>query len=177
MRYFLLILLTVKLFALEYDPLLLRAQASIFPKIMLLDTSVSKKNLNKDLTLCVVYSEDESEQANFLKEYIDKQYKNKLGKSKFNVKLQPINNFNETDTVADAYFIFNASRDKEQEVIKYASANQKISFGYNYMDFDKDILISLHVKEKTYIYLNKSAISNYDIKFMPIFYNIVKVLE
>jgi len=177
MKYLLLLLLTINLYASKYDPLILRAQASIFPKIMLLDTSVSKKERDKPLILSIVYSKSEIKQAKFFKEYIDKQYKNKLGKLEFQVKLLSIDKFDAKKSNSDAYFIFNADREKEQQVIKHASTNKVICFGYNYKNFDKNVLISLHVKEKTYIYLNKSALHDYDIKFMPIFYNIVKVIE
>ena len=39
------------------------------------------------------------------------------------------------------------------------------------------VLVSLLMKEKTYIYLNKRAVNRYAIRFMPAFYKIVRVQE
>jgi len=62
-------------------------------------------------------------------------------------------------------------------VVSHASSNNRIVFSYNYTDFKYDALISLHVKEKTYIYLNKSTVKLYGINFLPIFYKITKIFE
>ena len=175
MRY-LILLLAFNLFAADYDNLLLRAQASIFPRIILLDTSIPKENLDNPLTLNIIYNKDELSQAKHLKELIDTQYNNKLGKFNFIVNLIDTAEFNQ-DSHVHAYYIFNANGDKKQKIIKHIAHNKSICFGYDYKSFEQDILISLHVKEKTYIYLNKNVLDKYNIKFMPIFYNIVKVVE
>ena len=63
------------------------------------------------------------------------------------------------------------------KVASIASGNQRICFSYNHNDLDNGSLISLQLKEKVYIYLNKNKLNEYDIKFKPVFYNIVKLVE
>ena len=141
-----------------------------------MDKSISKENIDDAIIFNIIYHKDELTQAKSLKNLIDTQYNNKLSKFNFIVNLVDTKEFNQ-DSHAHAYYIFNANGDKEQKIIKHATHDKSICFGYDYKSFEQDILISLYVKEKTYIYLNKNVLDNYNIKFMPIFYNIVKVVE
>ncbi|MEJ2213703.1 MAG: hypothetical protein P8Y20_06505, partial [Gammaproteobacteria bacterium] len=73
--------------------------------------------------------------------------------------------------------LIGGSADDHDKVTQYASKHNRVAFSYDYKDIKNNFLISLFVKEKTYIYLNKKALVDYDIKFLPLFYKIVKVLE
>jgi len=162
--------------ALSVDPLLLRAQASVFPKIMLLDKNIEKKLTDNKLVLSIVHTDDEHKYAQKLKDMIDTEYKHMLGKLGLEPRLVSLSDFN-TSTKAGAYYIFDASSTEIKKVISHAKNNKRICFGYNYQDLKANVLISLFVKEKMYIYLSKSALQEYKIKFTPIFYKIAKVLE
>ncbi len=176
MRLLLLLFFSIELLAMNIDPLLLKAQASIFPKIMLLDTDISNKTKEKKLILSIVYTDKEYSTAIKLKNMIEAEYKEKLGELQLEVRLDDIKAFSLKNDAA-AYYIFDASSSKTKQVVSHAKKEHRICFGYNYKDFDQNILISLFVKERTYIYLNKSALHEYGIKFTPIFYRIAKVIE
>ena len=176
MRLLLLLFFSIELMAMSIDPLLLKAQASIFPKIMLLDTDISKKTHDKKLLFSIIHTDNERSSAMTLKKMIEAEYKDKLGELHLEIRLDDIKEFTSAND-AGAYYVFDASSPKMKKVISHAEKTHRICFGYNYKDFDQNILISLFVKEKTYIYLNKSALHEYGIKFMPIFYRIAKVVE
>lgn len=175
MRLLGLLFLVLDLMAADMDPLLLKAQAIVFPKIMLLDQNVTEKSDNKELVLEIVYADDEKSDAERLKSMIDVEYRNKIGDFALEVRLVDIDRFSTNET-ASAYYIFDASTQKIKAVISQAMRKSRICFGYSYKDFSNNILISLFVKEKTYIYLSKSALHDYHIKFIPIFYKISKVI-
>lgn len=176
MRLLLLLFFAIDLMAIGVDPLLLKAQASIFPKIMLLDNDISSKLDDNKLVLSIVYSDKERIKAKKLKDMIDLEYKNILGEVTFQTRLVDIKKFDKTHNAA-AYYIFDASSQKMKDVISHAKGTHRICFGYNYKDFDKGILISLFVKERTYIYMNNSVFHDYKVKFTSIFYRIAKVIE
>lgn len=176
MRLIVLFLICIDLMAVSVDPLLLKAQASIFPKIMLLDKDISKKATGDTLILSIVHTGEQHAAAQQLKEMINLEYKDKLGTSNLEVRLENINDFDTTTSVA-SYYIFDASLPKMKKVLEHAKRSQRICFGYNYKEFVYNTLVSLFVKEKTYIYLNKSVLQEYRIKFTPIFYRIAKTVE
>ncbi len=160
----------------EYDPLLMRAQASIYPKIILLDKDLDKKLYADQVVISIVHSSNEENIALELKEIITKQYKNHLGKQKLAIELSEYGHFDET-IIATAYILLKGTEQQLSNVTTHAAKRQRLSFGYDYKDFGSNLLVSVQLKEKTYIYLNKTAIHDYHIRFMPLFYKIVKVIE
>ena len=168
-----LLLVTYQLLATEYNSLLLRAQATIFPKIMLLDKEISQKTSDGAVTLDIVYNTREKEQAENFKALIEQEYEGMLGSYKLNVRAVDINEKEQLNS-ATAYYFFDLQDDSKKELLAKATKSKKICFVYDYKDFKEHALISLIIKEKTYIYLNKASIKEYDIKFIPIFYKIVK---
>lgn len=172
----LLLLFVMSLIGSEYDTLLMRAQASMFPKIILLDKDISAKTNAGTVTLKIVYAGNEEMAAKSFKKLIDAQYKGQLGDFRLNTDLADIDDISSSDH-STAYMFFDVSGSKKRALIQNAAKNNRLCFGYDYKDFDQNILISLLIKEKTYIYLNKSSLHNYNINFIPVFYKIVKVLE
>jgi len=166
MRIFLFLILTINLMANSFDSLLLKTQAMIFPKIILLDKDIKSKIFDNKIVFSIVYTESELSKAEQLKSMIDKEYMSKLDKYDFEVQLINEKQFFE-DTRSTSYYLFNSSI-----VTKYKK--NRIYFGYDYKNLNENILISLFVKEKTYIYLNKIALSKYNIRFLPVFYKIAR---
>ena len=81
------------------------------------------------------------------------------------------------DDIATAYFVMNLEESALKGISTIAMTNQRICFSYNHNDLEKNVLISLQLKEKMYIYLSKKQLNRYNVKFQPVFYNIVKVVD
>ena len=167
------LLVSLSLYSYEYDELLLRAQASMFPKIILLDQEINLKITDSTVLLSIIYNDNEAKEANDFKDLIDKEYKGVLGSYSLVIKTVHVDKFSSTDN-SSAYFIFDAIDKNKKDVVTHAIKNKRISFSYSNKCFANNTLISLFLKERTYIYLNKSALSEYKIKFAPIFYKIAK---
>ena len=162
--------------AYDYDPLLMRAQASIFPKIILLDKDLESKLENNSVIIEILHSSSDTKTAFEIKSLIETQYKNNLGGKTLRVDLNSYKTFDKERYVT-AYFVLKGADDIHSKITSHAANKKRVVFSYDDKDFEQNTLISVLVKEKTYIYLNKSAIHDYDIKFLPLFYKIVKVIE
>jgi len=171
-----LIVFSCRAWADTYDPLLLRAQASIFPKIILLDKDLSNKITGNEIVLTVVSTDKEKHIAQHLQGLLEDKYRDGLGNKNLVVNTAIFEEF-EKNSQATAYIVLRGGEPLFKEVVSHASSNNRIVFSYSYTDFEYNALISLHVKEKTYIYLNKSSVKLYGIKFLPIFYKITKIIE
>ena len=163
-------------FAYDYDPLLIRAQASIFPKIIMLDKNISLKTNGGSISIAIISSDQDTSTAQQIKNDILNKYKNGLGQKTLKVNLISFKQLASTDK-ATAYYMLKASKKQHTKVTSFAAAKNRIVFSYDYKDFKSNALISILVKEKTYIYLNKSALHEYNIKFLPLFYKIAKIIE
>lgn len=160
----------------EYNTLLLRAQSTVFPKIIMLDEDLDKKLNDNVITFQIIYSETDKQTAERLKNFINEKYGKSFGGKEFNVSMSSYNDFSE-EKISTAYFLLKGTTETHESITEFAAINKRLVFCYDYSDFSHKTLISLQVKEKTYIYLNKTAIHDYGIKFKPVFYNIVKIVE
>jgi hypothetical protein len=160
----------------DHDHLLLKAQATIYPKIVMLDKDIEAKIKEDTIVIAIVTEKGGHDSAIAMKNLIDQEYKSNLGKKNLIIKTQFFEGFDNEDP-ATAYVLIGGDADDHYKVTQYASTHNRVAFSYDYKDIKNNFLVSLFVKEKTYIYLNKKALDDYDIKFLPLFYKIVKVLE
>ena len=158
-----------------YDPLLLRAQASIFPKIVLLDKNLTKKISANEVVITIVSTDQDELVAQDLKNHIGAKYGRYLGDMSLRVNAVTFDDF-DREALSTAYIILQGSESEFEDVVSHASNQGRIVFSYSYTDFRNDSLISLYVKEKTYIYVNKATVQLYGISFLPIFYKIIKII-
>ncbi len=165
--------MSLSLYSYEFDELLLRAQASMFPKIIVLDQEINLKTINNTVLISIIYNNNEAKEAKNFKNLITKEYKEKLGSYNLVIKTVHVDEFSSADG-SSAYFIFDALGKNKKDVVTHAIKNKRICFSYSNKSFANNTLISLFLKERTYIYLNKSALNEYKIKFAPIFYKIAK---
>jgi len=173
---FLALMISTSVQAYDYDPLLMRAQATIFPKIILLDKDLQGKIDDGKIIIYVLHSKEDKEVALTVKELILKQYKNGLGKNELSIKVVDFVSF-DGNSKATAYFLLKGNKEIHGKITEKAATQNRLVFSYDYKDFTNNALVSILMKEKTYIYLNKQAIHAYDINFLPLFYKIVKVIE
>ena len=162
----------------EYNSLVLRAQASIFPKIIMLDQDLEGKVQGNNIVLHVIHEGKDLQSAIELKELIMKQYKGSIGSYNLVINLKEAGSgIANNDVLPTAYLVLTVSNALLNNIMTVASENKRIFFSYNHNDLKDYSLISLLLKEKVYIYLNKKQLADYGIKFQPVFYKIVKVQE
>jgi len=65
------LLMSLSLYSYEYDELLLRAQASMFPKIILLDQEINLKTIDNTVLISIIYNDNEAKEANDFKSLLD----------------------------------------------------------------------------------------------------------
>jgi len=174
MRILLFLFMSLNLMADIVDPLLLKIHASVFPKIMLLDKDIKNKLNDDKVVLSIVYTSDHKQHALELKRMVDFEYNNRLDSYGFEVRIIDKNQFY-SDSESTAYYIFDALELFKDAHLVQDNKLQRIHFGYNYKEVNSNILITLMVKEKVYIYLNRDAKNLASIRFNPIFYKIAKL--
>ncbi len=175
MKKFLLIslILTGTLFAHSYNELLLQAQSSIFPKILLMDKKLYDKLVDGKIVYTIVCEEHDYEMAKKLRNIMNAQYQNRLGGYDFEVNILLFSEFT-SNTKATAIYALNSDTHIDR-ITNFAKTSGYMTFSYDIVNLQHGILLSLMVEKSTVLYLNKQGLHTHNVDFVKSLYQIVRV--
>ena len=163
------------LLAYNYDDLLLKAQSSIFPKIMLLDKKVKNKLVENKLVYTIVYDNNDYETALHVKDYIDTSFQWHFDKYPYTINIVDFENIT-SNTKASAFYVLKSSKTNIQKVGDIAKKKGVIAFSYDISNLKYGLLLSLIIEKSTVIYLNKDNLTS-DIDFVDFLFQMVKIID
>jgi len=162
-------------FAYNYDDVLLKAQASIFPKIMLLDKKVEEKLIGGEIVYTIVYDKYDYDKALEVGKYINENYKGYFDKYRYKINFVDVLEFS-GKTEASAIYVLNV----EKEIQKVADIAKKkgiISFSYDISNLKEGLMFSLVIEKSTVLYLKKENLQNKKVEFVDSLLQIVRFTE
>jgi hypothetical protein len=162
-------------FAHNYDEVLLKAQASIFPKIMLLDKKLDNKLVDGKIVYTIIYNDSDYNVALDIGKYIDLKYKGYLDKYNYVLNFVECSKFSK-DTKASAVYILNVNG-CVKKIADIAKEKGIISFSYDIMDLREGVMFSLLIEKSTILYLNKDTLVTQKIDFVDSLLQIVKFID
>ncbi len=167
------LLLTSTLFGYSYNELLIQAQSSIFPKILLLDKKLDKKLVDGRIVYTIVCEENDYYIAEKLRDMMNTQYQNHLGNYTFEVNILLFSQVN-TNTKATAIYVLNSDTGVEK-VTQLVKTLGCITFAYDIANLQHGVLLSLMVEKSTVLYLNKQGLRIHNVDFAKSLYQIVRI--
>ncbi len=175
MKKFLLIslLLTSTLFGYTYNDLLIQAQSSIFPKILLLDKKLDEKLVDGKIVYTIVCEENDYRMAEKLRDMMNDAYRNRLGSYDFEVNILLFSNL-DADTRTSAIYVLNSDTGVDK-VTQLAKSLGFMTFAYDIVNLQHGVLLSLMVEKSTVLYLNKQGLQTHNVDFVNSLYQIVRV--
>ena len=169
------LLVVVPLFASSYSPLLLRAQASIFPKLLLLAKEPEKLLVKGGIVFAIVYEDEDRESAFGLKTLMEQQYKGTIEGYPFKVILIQFTELNER---LECSAVMALHSDKYMdEPVKLAIKKKIVSFVADAVYLKEGYLFSLNLERSTVIYMNKPMLPYYGIEFSDTLYHVVRFFD
>ena len=162
-------------FGYTYKSVLLNAQVSIFPRIILLDKEVEKKLINSKVVFTVVYEDRDRDTAQDIADKIDESYKGKFGDYEYIINLVKFSDLT-TATKATAFYTLNSSQ-HIVKVVKIAKEKGVAAFAYDTNNLKHGLLFSLVLEKSTVLYLNKDSLLDNKIDFVDSLYLIVKFID
>lgn len=176
MRLWLLIVLAaMPIFGFNYNPLLLKAQASIFPKLLMLAKEPGKLLVNKDIVFAVIHEEEDYESAWQLKKLMEEQYEGHLEGYPFRIVLIDYEKLN--DTLEASAVIALHSEKFIHELAQLVIKKKIVSFVGDAVYLKEGFLFSLNLERSTVIYMNKPMLPYYGIEFSDTLYHVVRFFD
>ena len=176
-RVFLFFILFVQsLFGYNYDNILLKADSSIFPKIMLMDKKIKNKFIDYKIIYTIVYDERDYETALHVKKDIENIFKDYIDKYPYEVDLVEFSHLS-LNTKASAFYVLKSSTDNIKKAANIARKKGIISFSYDINNLKYGLLFSLIIEKTTLLYLNKEYLHTNSIDFVDFLLQTVKFID
>lgn len=162
-------------YAYSYNDLLLKAQASIFPKILLLDKKIKEKLIDKKIVFTIVYDQSDYLTALEVKKFIDEEYQGYFDEYSYKINLVEFLEFSET-TEASAIYVLNSDKyiKKSAELAKNKGV---VSFAYELDNLKKGLMFSLVIEKSTVLYLKKENLYTQKIDFVDSLLQMVRFVD
>lgn len=171
----LILILSTLLFGYNYNSVLLKAQASIFPKIILLDKKLKDKLIDGKIIYTIVYNENDLQTALDINKYIDENHNGYFDKYKYIIKLVKFSDFT-IDTKTTAIYALKS----ENNIYKIANIAKKkgvVAFSYDIENLKRGLLFSLMIEKSTILYLNKDNLYTQKVDFVDSLLQMVKFID
>ncbi len=176
MRFWLLIvLIVIPVFGFNYNPLLLKAQASIFPKLLMLAKEPERLLIDENIVFAIIHEAEDVQSALKLKTLIEKQHDNGIGGYPFTIVLTEYEKLDDR-LEASAVIALHSERfihELAQLVIK----KKIVSFVGDAVNLKEGFLFSLNLERSTVIYMNKPMLPSYGIEFSDTLYHVVRFFD
>jgi len=168
----LLLLLVNMLFGFDYDTLLLKTQATIYPKIILLDKKLPNKLIDNKIVYTIIYDNGDYQTALDVKNIINKSFHSYIGAYLYEVHIEQCSDFSTKEKATAIYVL--ASCKNIKKIADIAKEKGIISFAYDFNDLKKGLLISLNIERETVFYLNKDVLNREKIELVDSFLQMVQ---
>lgn len=159
----------------SYDDLLLRAQASIFPKVLLLDKKIDEKLVDGKIVYTIVYDKSDYSTAKYISEFIDANYKGHFDKYMYKINLVE---FSDLSSATHSTAIYSLNSDKDiKKVADFAKEKGIIAFSYDVKNLKTGLLFSLVLEKSTVLYMKKENLHIQKIDFVDSLLRMVKFID
>ena len=172
---FLYLILVNTAFGYNYDDVVLKAQISIFPKIILLDKKIEDKLIDGKVVYTIIYDKTDSVTALSIEKLINKNFNGHLGKYDYKINLVDFASFSDS-TEASAIYVLNLKEDI-QRIATIARKKGIISFSYDINNLRKGLMFSLVIEKSTVLYLEKENLYTKKIDFVYSLLQMVRFIE
>ncbi len=167
-----LFLLPLSLWSYNYDTLLLKAQASLFPKLLQLDREIREKLVDGKMRCLIAY--EPSDEAVALK-LVELMRRAGGGGIALDVIAMPYDAI-DGETRATAIYTLR-SESQIARIGEIAMRHAIITFTYDLTDLKQRMLFSLMLEKNAVLYLNKSELEHYKVDFVDELYQIVRFID
>jgi hypothetical protein len=175
MRFFFLLIFGFMI-ASAQDALVLNAHVRMLPKIMALDTRLSKSPPSK-VIFAVVYDSNRKANAQLIADEINKFHNGKVSNISFSAIAQSADEIVERKDIAFVYTIGRCSPKSLKKVAEWGITNSVPTFSYDVADLEYGLLGSIAIERSSIIYINKNTLKEGKFHFDSTLYQIARLVD
>lgn len=157
-----------------YDPILLKIQANIYPRVMTLDRELEEKNPDGPVTLLVLHALEDLPAAEEIARGVEEKYLGLLDGLPFQVAVLAYRAL-EPETPASAFYLLSADEADMEKALEIARTRRLLTFSYEEKELERGVCVSSHVGSKIRPYVNVAAIRESGVRIDPTLYRVSKI--
>ncbi len=158
----LLLILSLQLFAKQYNTNIINIEAKLFVKIALLEEGIRSSD-SPILSIYILAKKIDENAAKKFQSAIEADYPNVLLNKRVTVQIVQFNTAMQQKP--DAVIVLQHKKKELQEIAAWANKNKIVSFAYDPAYLKNGLLVSLYLGKTTKPYLNKKVIQEYGFVF------------
>jgi hypothetical protein len=171
----LLMLCWASLSAMYYNTLQLNAETIIFPKLLLLKKDPESLLIDGRIRFCILYEPEDRAVASHLIKRLQQLYPGTLEGYPFEAAMLQYSEIGSGEKASAMLMLYSDRRMKRAAA--FASAHGIVTFAYDIASLKNGLLFALGIERTTRIYLNREALSEYEIEFSEALYQIVRFVD
>jgi len=134
----------------SYSELYLRMQASVLPKLVLMDKSFERKLIKGEMRIAILHEKSEKEDALLVKNAIEKKYRGKIRNYPIHVELIDYAVFKPTKDTATMIYLMDTESSRIKSIMGRLKYQPQITFSYNPDYLAYGVNLSLRVAKRVH---------------------------
>ncbi len=159
-----LLLVPLLMWGYTYDLPLLKIQARLAPRLLMMSAGSSLPS-EGEMTICLVHEEGDGAIPRFFREQLLQDYPEGLRGRKLKVLAAGYRQMERVCADSDMLYLFPGSRERIREAATFARRTGKLTMAYRSEDLDEGVLMSVHLGRSVRPYLNLRAAKTAGIRF------------
>lgn len=147
------LLVPLSLLAYRYEPVLLKTQAKLAPRLLMMTKGIAYSAPNR-FGICIVHEAGEKDVAAQVKQTLLAYYPSGWQYHSMRIVIAEYGAVKEQCADTEVLFMLNGSEERVREMVSFATKTRKLTIAYDNRYLADGVLVSLHVGRSLRPYLN-----------------------
>ena len=173
----LLMLIVLPLSSQSYNEHILKIEANIIPRIILMDYNVEDKLVDGKITIAVLHNPTDMVTAQKIEKFLKEKYPNGLKHYPIAVRLLPYTALTEHSPRATLYYLMDSNLANIKNAIGIANRYRALAFSHDAQNLRYGAHISLRIDKKIIPYINPASLKESKISLRPALFAISELFQ
>ena len=164
---FALMLVALPLFSQSYNEHILKIEANIIPRIILMDYKFEEKLVEGQIAVDVVYDAIDLPHAKRIKEFFEEKYPKGIKGYPIHVSLITYSELKEVTNTPTLYYLMDSDAKTIAKAIEHSRKNHTLVFTHDSQNLKYGAHVSLRIDKKIVPYLNPASLKKSGIVLRP----------
>lgn len=173
----LILLIALPLFPQSYNEHILKIEANIIPRIILMDYQFEEKLTNGGITIAVIYNPIDLPSAKTIKKFIHEKYPKGIKGYPINVTLLTYDTIVQKAVKSTLYYLMDSDVETVTKAIEQGRKNRILVFSHDSQNLKYGAHVSLRIDKKIVPYLNPASLKASNITLRPALLSISELYQ